>query len=75
MSRPSTIDISDGMVFSQLRIELLAAPGGMPVAHVDRMRGYFEHLLRTQPTPKPRLSRATESDRGSGHEGASPNLR
>jgi peptidoglycan lytic transglycosylase F len=39
------------------------ARGGMPVAHVDRVRGYFDILLRTQPAPKPRLTRATESER------------
>jgi membrane-bound lytic murein transglycosylase F len=34
------------------------ARGGMPVVHVDRVRGYFDILLRTQPAPKPTLKQA-----------------
>ena len=38
------------------------ARGGMPVAHVDRVRGYFDILLRTQPAPQPRLVRGSASE-------------
>jgi len=31
------------------------ARGGMPVAFVDRVRAYYDILLRTQPPHQPRL--------------------
>ena len=39
------------------------ARGGMPVAFVDRVRGYYDVLLARQPPLQPRLRMASDMER------------